>query len=88
MQKQRGPTAFDLRAILQKRDNLRVTSNKVMHKTAVSQDLKLKKGRELSVSLKLLHNSKYCKNLLQIPVSVMPMLEAFLTLSFLHQYQC
>ena len=37
---QRGPTTFALRAILQKRDNLRVTSNKMMYKTRCSQDLK------------------------------------------------
>jgi len=41
---QRGPTAFGLRAILHKRDKLRVTSNKIMYKTIDSQDLKLKKG--------------------------------------------
>jgi len=39
---QRGPTSFDLRAILQKRENLRAISNKAMFKTTVSQDLKLK----------------------------------------------
>jgi len=39
---QRGPTTFDLRAILQKCDNLQATSNKTMHKTADSQDLNLK----------------------------------------------
>jgi len=39
---QRGPTTFALRAILQKRDNLRVTSNKMMYKTRCSQDLKWK----------------------------------------------
>jgi len=38
---------------------------------------------EVSVSLKLLHNSK--KNLLQI--SAMLVVEAFLTLSLLYQYQ-
>jgi len=37
----RGPTSFNLRAILQKRENLRATSNKMMyeHKTTCSQDL-------------------------------------------------
>jgi len=40
---QRGPTTFDLRAILQKRDNLWATSNKIMYKTKDSQDLKLKR---------------------------------------------
>jgi len=39
---QRGPTAFDLRAILQKRDNLRATSTKWCMKQQGSQDLKLK----------------------------------------------
>jgi len=42
---QRGPTTFDLRVILLKRDNLRPTSNKMMYKTKHSQHLKLKKGR-------------------------------------------
>jgi len=40
-----GPTTFDLRTILQKRDNLRANSNKFMHETTDSQDLKLEKGR-------------------------------------------
>jgi len=39
---QRGPTASDLRTILQKRDNSRATSNKMMYKTPDSQHLKLK----------------------------------------------
>jgi len=30
---QRGQTTSDLRAILQKRDNVQVTSNKMMYKT-------------------------------------------------------
>jgi len=34
---QRGPTSFTLRAVLQKRDNLRATSNKMMYKTTCSQ---------------------------------------------------
>ena len=42
---QRGPTAFALQAILQKRDNSRATSNKMMYKATESQHLKLKKGR-------------------------------------------
>ena len=40
-----GPTGFGLWAILQKRKNLRATSNRMMYKTTDSQDLKLKKGR-------------------------------------------
>ena len=40
---QRSPTAFDLRVILQKSDNLRATSNKIMYKTTESWDLKIKK---------------------------------------------
>ena len=40
--RQRGSTTFDLRAILQKRDNLRATSSKMMC-TTCSQDLKLKR---------------------------------------------
>jgi len=39
---QRGPTTFDLQAILQKRDNSRATSNKTMYKTTDSKYLKLK----------------------------------------------
>jgi len=42
---QRGPATLDLRAILQKRDNLRATSNEMKYKTTDSQDFKLKKGR-------------------------------------------
>jgi len=38
---QRGPTTFDLRVILQKRDNFPATSNKIMYKTIDSQDLRL-----------------------------------------------
>jgi len=55
---QRGPTAFDQQAILQKRDNSRDTSNKMMYKTTDSQYLKLKTGRYVIESLKLLQNSK------------------------------
>jgi len=40
---QRGPTTFVLWAILQKRDNSRATSNKIMYKTTNSQQLKLKR---------------------------------------------
>jgi len=32
---QSGPTTFDLRAILQKRGNLRVTSNKMVYKKQI-----------------------------------------------------
>jgi len=42
---QRGPTTFDPRSILQKRDNPRVTSNKMMCDTTDSQRLKPKKRR-------------------------------------------
>jgi len=42
---QRGPTIFDMQAILPKRDGMRATSNKMMYKTTDSQHLKLKKGR-------------------------------------------
>jgi len=42
---QRGLTALDLRAILQKRDNFRAASNKMMYKTTDSQDLKPKKRK-------------------------------------------
>jgi len=38
-----GLTSFDLRAILQKRENLRAISNKMMCKTTGTQDLKLKR---------------------------------------------
>jgi len=41
---QRGPTASDLRAILQKRDNSRATPSKMMYKTSGSQHLP-KKGK-------------------------------------------
>jgi len=50
---QRGPTTFYLRAILQKRDNLRAISNKMMYKTTGSQRRKMKKGRYVSASLKI-----------------------------------
>jgi len=49
----RGPTTFYLRAILQKRDNLRAISNKMMYKTTGSQRRKMKKGRYVSASLKI-----------------------------------
>jgi len=42
---QRGPTAFDLRAILQKHDYLRAACSKMMHKTLDPHDFKLKKGK-------------------------------------------
>ena len=38
-----GPTTFDLRAILQKRDKSRDTSNKILYNTSHSQDVKLKR---------------------------------------------
>jgi len=38
-------TTFDLRAILQKRDNLRDTSDKIKYEITASQDFKLKKGK-------------------------------------------
>jgi len=65
---QRGPTKFDLRAISQKRENLLATSKKMLCKTTDSQYLKLKKGRKVNASLKLLHNN----HLLQISISGMP----------------
>jgi len=40
---QGGPPGFDMRAILQKRENLRATSNKMMCETTDSQDLKFKR---------------------------------------------
>jgi len=43
--KQRSPTTFDLRTILQKRDNSWATSNTVIYTATHSQHLKLKKGR-------------------------------------------
>jgi len=42
---QRGLTAFDLQAILQKRDNSLATSNKMMRKTTDSRHSKLKMGK-------------------------------------------
>jgi len=42
---QHGPTTFDLQAILQKHDNLKATSNKMMCKTTDSHHLKLEKRR-------------------------------------------
>ena len=56
---QHGPTTFDLRAILQKRDNSWDSSKNMMYETTDLQHSKLNKGRSVSVSLKLLHNSKY-----------------------------
>jgi len=55
---QRGPTTFDLQAILQKRDNLRATSNVMMYKTIDLQDLKLKREDQWVAPLKLLQNNK------------------------------
>jgi len=50
----------------------------MIYKTTDSLDLKLKKGRQVSASSKLLQTS----------ISGMPVVEASLTLSFLFQYQC
>jgi len=55
---QRVSTTFYLRTILQKRDTSRATSNKMMYETTDAQHLRLKDGRYVSSSLKLLHNSK------------------------------
>jgi len=54
------------RVILQKGDNLRTPSNKIMYKTTDSQHLKLKMGRYFSASLKLLACPTTNSNLLQI----------------------
>jgi len=50
---QRGPTSFNLRAILQKRDNLRAASNRMMYefKTTCSQDLRLKREGECVIEI-------------------------------------
>jgi len=78
---QRGPTTFDQRPILQKRDNSRATSN---NRAADSQDLKFKRD---DLWVKGVCHWKYDKaaanNLLQIAISVMPVAEASLALSFL-----
>jgi len=55
---QRGPTSFNLQAILQKCNNSWATSKRMMYETTDLQHLKLKKGRSVSVSWKLLHNSR------------------------------
>jgi len=52
---QRGATTFYLRVISQ---NVILCGPLPMYKTTDSQDLKLKKGRHVSASLKLLHNSQ------------------------------
>jgi len=44
--RQRGQTTSELRAILQKRDNLRATSNKMIHKTTNVRNLKRKRKDE------------------------------------------
>ena len=71
---QRGPTSFDLRAILQKRENLRAISNKAMFKTTVSQDLKLK------MEDKWVRHWNYFttanSQLIQIPISGMPVINS------------
>ena len=76
---QRGPTTFDLRTILQKPDNLRATSIKLMCETTDSHDLKLKgEGKWVR------HWNFYTianSNLLQISISMMPVVQASLTLS-------
>jgi len=80
-----GQTTFDLRDILQKRDNLWATSKKMMYETTDLQHLKLKKGRTAC------HWNYYTiadSNLLQITTSGKPVVKASLTLVFLHQYQC
>ena len=43
----RGPTTFSLRGILQKHDNSRATSNKMMYKTTDSQDIKFQRENRL-----------------------------------------
>ena len=75
-----GPSTFHLRAILQKRDNLRAISNKMMYKITDSQYLKLKKRRYVRASLKVLHTTVPKSKLLQISVSGMPAVEASLKL--------
>jgi len=67
---QRGPNTIDLRAILQKRDNSRATSHKMMYKTIDSQDLKLKSENRSVKSVcrwKWLHNGdeEFIANLYQ-----------------------
>ena len=44
---QHGPATSYLRAVLQRRDNTRATSNKMMYETTDSQDLKLKRDNRL-----------------------------------------
>jgi len=79
---QRGPTTFDQRAILQKCDNSRATSNKMMYKTTDSQDLKLKSE---NTWVQWVCQWNYCKiaikSLLHISIGAMPV--ASMTLSFL-----
>ena len=63
--KQRGPTTSELWAILQKRDNSRSTSNQIMHRmdrTTDAEQFKLKKGRQVSGSLKQQQIAIYCKS--------------------------
>ena len=84
---QRGPTTFYLRAILQRRDNSRATSNKMMYETTDSQDLKLKReNRWLQWVCHWNYYTTSIDNLLQISISVMSVVEASFTLSFLWQY--
>jgi len=58
----------------------------MMYKTTDSQDLELKEED------KWVDHSNYPTianvNLLPISISGMPLVEAFLTISFLYQYQC
>jgi len=68
--------------MLQKRENVRATSNKMMCKTADSQDLKFKREDKW-----LRHWNYYSSSLLQISVSGTPVVEASFTLSFLYQSQ-
>ena len=79
--KQRGPTAFDLLAILQKRDNSQATSSKLMYKTTHSQHLKLKWWD------KWVCHWNYCtianSNSLQISISGMPLVEASIDTIFI-----
>ena len=49
--RQRGPTTFDLRTILQRRQNLWATSNKMMYKTTDSQYIKTEKGSECVIEI-------------------------------------
>jgi len=83
-----GPNIFDLRAILQKRDNSPDISHKMIYNTTDSQDLKLKKeSRWVQSVCHWNYHTIAISNLIQISISAMTVVEAFLTLSFLYQYQ-